>query len=93
MLCSFRFYNVSPEGSYYYISPEGSYYYISPEGSYYYIRTYSLLSHPPLSAIRDHTFGCNSPISINQFKIIDSTSNQLDLKIIESVHILSIKAL
>ena len=54
-------------------------------------RTNSLLSHPPHSAIRDHTFGCNSPISINQFKIIDSTSNQLDLKIIESLHILSIK--
>ena len=54
-------------------------------------RTNSLLSHPPHSAIRDHTFGCNSPISINQFKIIDSTSNQFDLKIIESLHILSIK--
>ena len=54
-------------------------------------RTNSLLSHPPHSAIRDHTFGCNSSISINQFKIIDSTSNQFDLKIIESLHILSIK--
>ena len=54
-------------------------------------RTNSLLSHPPYSAIRDHTFGFNSPISINRFKILDSTSNQLDLKIIESLHILSIK--
>ena len=35
-------------------------------------RTNSLLSHQPHFAIRDHTFGCNSPISINQFKIINS---------------------
>ena len=54
-------------------------------------RSNSLLSHPPHSAIRDHTYGCNSPISINQFKMIDSTSNQLDLKILEFLLILSIK--
>ena len=34
-------------------------------------RTNSLLSHPPHSAIRDHVFGCNSPISINKFQMID----------------------
>ena len=54
-------------------------------------RTNSLLSHPPHSAIRDHTSSCQSPISINQFKVIDSSSSLLDLKILESLHIFNSK--
>lgn len=54
-------------------------------------RTNIPLSTPPHSAIRDHTSNCNSPISINQFKIIDSCSNPIDLRILESLHIFTRK--
>ena len=54
-------------------------------------RTNIPLSQPPHSSIREHTSICNSPISINQFKIIDSTSNLTELKILESLHIISRK--
>ena len=54
-------------------------------------RTNSLLSHPSHSSIREHTTHCQSPISINNFKIIQSCSNPYDLKILESLHILDKK--
>ena len=56
-------------------------------------RTGSVLSQPPHSAIRDHCHSCVSltPIAIDKFSIIDKSSDQLDLKILESLHIFKSK--
>ena len=50
-------------------------------------RTNIPLQNPPHSSIRSHAEQCGSPITIDQFKIIDSASLHSDLKILESLHI------
>ena len=56
-------------------------------------RTGVPLTQPPHSSIREHTSSnlCNSPININNFKIINSSSNPTDLRILESLHIFKLK--
>lgn len=54
-------------------------------------RTGSNLSVPPHSAIRDHSNNCNIPINLNSFTILDSASNAIDLRILESLHIVQVK--
>ena len=56
-------------------------------------RTNKLLSHPPHSSIREHTGNsqCSSPVNINNFKVISSSSHQSDLRIIESLYIHKLK--
>ena len=50
-------------------------------------RTGMYLSHPPHSAVRDHSASCDSQILCSNFKILASASCPLDLKILESLHI------
>ena len=54
-------------------------------------RTNRPLSVPPHSNIRHHTEQCGAPISIDHFSIIDTCSNQIDLRILESLHIFKSK--
>ena len=54
-------------------------------------RTGNILTAPTHSSIRDHTFSCDSKADISNFKIISSTSNILDLRILESLHIIKIQ--
>lgn len=50
-------------------------------------RTNRPVTNPPLSHIRDHAVQSKHPLSINNFKIIDSTNNR-DVLTIESLNIL-----
>ena len=49
------------------------------------------LASPPHSSIRDHTEQCNVPITLDNFKILDYSSNSSDLRILESLHIFKTK--
>ena len=52
------------------------------------VRTGVPLSVPPFSYIREHHLDCFSQqISLDHFKVIDSTKNTIDLRILESLHI------
>lgn len=51
-------------------------------------RTGRPLQSPPHSAIRVHLQNCNANISFEDFSILNSATNSLDLKILESLHIL-----
>ena len=51
------------------------------------VRTGRHLANPPHSAVRLHWESCGSSYSIEHFSVIDSASNQLDLKILESLYI------
>ena len=50
-------------------------------------RTGKILSQPAHSAVRCHAQCCGCPITIDNFKIINYSSNSFDLKILESLHI------
>ena len=50
-------------------------------------RTGSILASPPHSAIRLHSEQCDSPVSMNNFKIIGRASSLIELRILESLHI------
>ena len=54
-------------------------------------RTGRPLLRPPQSSIRDHALSCSSDISIDNFKIIASESDQLSLRILESIFIFTEK--
>ena len=54
-------------------------------------RTGMRLASPPHSAIREHVEGCGSSISLDNFKILDSTKNETNLKILESLFINSLR--
>ena len=46
-----------------------------------------LLTSPPHSAVRDHSELCSINIDINNFKVLATSSSEIDLKILESLHI------
>ena len=54
-------------------------------------RTGQHLSHPPHSSIRDHALDCNSfqHIHVDNFNIIGTSPNSTELRILESIFILS----
>ena len=39
------------------------------------------------SAIREHQLECDSPIDMKDFEVVGSSSNAIDLEILESIHI------
>ena len=47
-------------------------------------RTNRLLTTPPHSNIRDHTFNCPSPITPENFTMLNSYKSETDLHILES---------
>ena len=50
-------------------------------------RTNRLLTTPPHSNIRDHTFNWHSPITLENFTILNSCKSETDLHILESLYI------
>lgn len=54
-------------------------------------RTGRPLLRPPQSSIRDHALSCSSDISIDNFKIIAYDSNEISLRITESILIFTEK--
>ena len=50
-------------------------------------RTNRLLTTSPHSNIRDHTFNCHSPITLENFTILNSCKSETDLHILESLYI------
>ena len=48
-------------------------------------RTNKILAHPSHSNIREHARTCGTPIIIDNFTILDSSSNTNDLRILESL--------
>ena len=49
------------------------------------------LAVPPHSNIREHQQTCDSPIALDNFSILNSYSNQNDLRILESLYIFKLK--
>ena len=45
------------------------------------------LTSPPHSAVRDHLELCTTNVDINNFKVLAISSSEIDLKILESLHI------
>ena len=45
------------------------------------------LTSPPHSAVRDHSELCSTNVDINNIKVLATTSNEINLKILESLHI------
>jgi hypothetical protein len=56
-------------------------------------RTGNLFTSPNPSSIRNHSHSKDHPIDPNHFSIITQTNQLLDLKILESIHISSLKPL
>ena len=54
-------------------------------------RTNHLLTSPPYSSIREHASACDSPVSQDNFSILGSCKNVLDLRILESLYIFKLK--
>ena len=50
-------------------------------------RSNRLLTTPPHSNIRDHTFNCHSPITLENATILNSCKSETDLHILESLYI------
>ena len=50
-------------------------------------RTNNRLAAPTQSTVRDHAETCGSPITLNQFSIISSCTNEINLRILESIYI------
>ena len=50
-------------------------------------RTEKIVATPSHSSIRDHMFTCDTPVTISNFKIMSSATNNLDLRILESLYI------
>ena len=57
------------------------------------IRTGRPLAHPPQSAVRQHSEQCcgGGPIPKDNFSILDSVNNSVDLRILESLYIFKSK--
>ena len=51
------------------------------------LRTNRILARPSHSNIREHAQTCGTPITIDNFTILDSCSNTNDLRILESLYI------
>ena len=45
------------------------------------------LTSPPHSAVRDHSELCCTNVYMNNFKVFANSSSEIDLKILESLHI------
>jgi len=54
-------------------------------------RTGQILQCPQHSNIRNHSEQCDSPINIDNFKIIDSATSLIDVRILESLHIYKLR--
>ena len=54
-------------------------------------RTQATLTSPPFSAIREHAQQCESPITFDNFKILDQNRFYTDLRILESLYIYKLK--
>ena len=54
-------------------------------------RTGNRFSNPSASNIRDHAESCGSPISLDQFTIIDQCNKAIDLRILESLYIFKLQ--
>ena len=54
-------------------------------------RTGSILSVPPHSMVRTHSESCGVPVTLDNFRIIGSTSSAIDLHILESLHTFKLK--
>ena len=50
-------------------------------------RTGVPLTSPPHSAVRDHSELCSTNVDINNFKVLANSSSEINLKILESLHI------
>ena len=50
-----------------------------------------MLSAPPFSSIRIHAEQCDTPVSIENFEILDFSKNNSDLRILEAMYISKIK--
>ena len=46
-----------------------------------------VLTSPPHSAVRDHSELCSTNVDINNFKVLATSSSEVNLKILESLHI------
>ena len=49
------------------------------------------LTSPPHSVVRDHSELCSTNVDINNFKVLATSSNEINVKILESLHILKSK--
>ena len=54
-------------------------------------RTNRILTNPPNSNIYEHASKCNSPITLENFSILNSCNNISDLHILESLYIYKLK--
>jgi hypothetical protein len=54
-------------------------------------RTGTLLTHPPHSSVRSHAESCDVPVRDAHFSVLATTSNNLDLRIFESLLICKLK--
>ena len=54
-------------------------------------RTGRALTTPPHSSVREHAETCGSPVTMNQFKILDFCNSNNDLCILESLYIYKLK--
>ena len=54
-------------------------------------RTKNFLTSPVASSIRDHSLDCDTPFSIDDFKIIDMERSSFSLRILESLYIFKTK--
>ena len=54
-------------------------------------RTGRALTTPPHSSVREHAETCGSPVTMNQFKILDFCNSNNDLCIMESLYIYKLK--
>ena len=54
-------------------------------------RTGASLSNPPYSAIREHMESHNAPVSKTSFEIIDSGNYEIDIRILETLHSMTLK--
>ena len=54
-------------------------------------RTGARLTSPPHSAVREHSESCSVGVDISSFRVLCTSSNEVDLKILESLHIAKTK--
>ena len=54
-------------------------------------RTGALLTSPPHSNIRAHALSCSSPVTIDNFNILATGNNNIDVRILESLFIYKIR--
>ena len=52
-------------------------------------RTSRFLTRPDNSAIKDNCFSLDHPFKMSNFNIIDNAAQLLDLRILESIHIIN----